>query len=180
MLRLSLLGSRELERADQRDASAVFAQPKRFALLAYMACRADRFHRRDTLLAVFWPELDTFAARRALRNALYQLRLALGSASAPPGSRRGARAVASQSRRTRRWKGARKTDVSRFGDCDGRRFSYRASCGTPAARTPSFPPDTRPPWRRAASPSRGCVGRPPGPRGAARFPARFAQAPSPL
>ncbi len=78
MLRLRLLGSRELERTDQGDASALFAQPKRFALLAYMACRADRFHRRDTLLAVFWPELDTFAARRALRNALYQLRLALG------------------------------------------------------------------------------------------------------
>jgi DNA-binding SARP family transcriptional activator/TolB-like protein len=78
MLRLRLLGSRELERADQRDASAVFAQPKRFALLAYMACRAGRFHRRDTILAVFWPELDTFAGRRALRNALYQLRLALG------------------------------------------------------------------------------------------------------
>jgi DNA-binding SARP family transcriptional activator/TolB-like protein len=78
MLRLRLLGSRELERADQADASAVFAQPKRFALLAYMACRADRFHRRDTLLAVFWPELDTFAARRALRNSLYHLRLALG------------------------------------------------------------------------------------------------------
>jgi DNA-binding SARP family transcriptional activator/TolB-like protein len=77
MLRLRLLGSRELERTDQGDASALFAQPKRFALLAYMACRADRFHRRDTLLAVFWPELDTFAARRALRNALYQLRLAL-------------------------------------------------------------------------------------------------------
>jgi DNA-binding SARP family transcriptional activator len=78
MLRLRLLGSRELERADQTDASAVFAQPKRFALLAYLACRADRFHRRDTLLAVFWPELDTFAARRALRNSLYHLRLALG------------------------------------------------------------------------------------------------------
>jgi DNA-binding SARP family transcriptional activator/TolB-like protein len=78
MLRLRLLGSRELERTDQGDTNAVFAQPKRFALLAYMACRADHFHRRDTLLAVFWPELDTFAARRALRNALYQLRLALG------------------------------------------------------------------------------------------------------
>lgn len=77
MLRLRLLGSRELEQADQTDASAVFAQPKRFALLAYMACRADRFHRRDTLLAVFWPELDTFAARRALRNSLYHLRLTL-------------------------------------------------------------------------------------------------------
>lgn len=78
MLRLRLLGSRELERTDQGDASALFAQPKRFALLAYVACRADRFHRRDSLLAVFWPELDTFAARRALRNALYQLKLALG------------------------------------------------------------------------------------------------------
>ncbi|HEV7703732.1 MAG TPA: winged helix-turn-helix domain-containing protein, partial [Gemmatimonadaceae bacterium] len=78
MLRLRLLGSRELERTDQGDASAVFAQPKRFALLAYMACRADRFHRRDTLLAVFWPELDAFAGRRALRNALYHLRQALG------------------------------------------------------------------------------------------------------
>ncbi|HMI57238.1 MAG TPA: BTAD domain-containing putative transcriptional regulator, partial [Gemmatimonadaceae bacterium] len=78
MLRLRLLGSRELERTDRGDASAVFAQPKRFALLAYLACRADRFHRRDTLLAVFWPELDTFGARRALRNALYHLRQALG------------------------------------------------------------------------------------------------------
>ena len=78
MLRLRLLGSRELERTDKGDASSLFAQPKRFALLAYMACRADRFHRRDSLLAVFWPELDSFAARRALRNALYQLKLALG------------------------------------------------------------------------------------------------------
>jgi DNA-binding SARP family transcriptional activator/tetratricopeptide (TPR) repeat protein/TolB-like protein len=78
MLRLRLLGSRELERTDKGDASSLFAQPKRFALLAYVACRADRFHRRDSLLAVFWPELDTFAARRALRNALYQLKLALG------------------------------------------------------------------------------------------------------
>jgi DNA-binding SARP family transcriptional activator len=78
MLRLRLLGSRELEQAGQRDVSAVFAQPKRFALLAYIACRADRFHRRDTLLAVFWPELDTFAGRRALRNSLYHLRQALG------------------------------------------------------------------------------------------------------
>ena len=78
MLRLRLLGSRELERTDKGEPSSLFAQPKRFALLAYMACRADRFHRRDSLLAVFWPELDTFAARRALRNSLYQLKLALG------------------------------------------------------------------------------------------------------
>ena len=78
MLRLRLLGSQELERTDGADASEVFAQPKPFALLAYLACRTDGFLRRDTLLAVFWPELDTFAARRALRNALYQLRQALG------------------------------------------------------------------------------------------------------
>lgn len=54
------------------------AQPKRLAVLAYLAIGANTYYRRDTLLAVFWPELDQFAARRALRNTLYQLRLALG------------------------------------------------------------------------------------------------------
>ena len=83
MLRLRLLGSRELEQAGQRDVSAVFAQPKRFALLAYIACRADRFHRRDTLLAVFWPELDTFAGRApsGIRSITFARRSAKTSSS---------------------------------------------------------------------------------------------------
>ncbi|MEP6474441.1 MAG: BTAD domain-containing putative transcriptional regulator, partial [Gemmatimonadota bacterium] len=40
--------------------------------------RPGTWHRRDTLLAVFWPELDTGRARAALRSALYSLRQHLG------------------------------------------------------------------------------------------------------
>jgi len=78
MIRLQLLGAPHLARADGPDASNLLAQPKRFALLAYLAVGAGTYYRRDLLLAMFWLELDQFAARRALRNTLYQLRLALG------------------------------------------------------------------------------------------------------
>ncbi len=78
MIRLQLLGAAQVTRSDGAAADTLVAQPKRLALLAYLAVGADTFHRRDSLLAVFWPELDQFAARRALRNTLYQLRLALG------------------------------------------------------------------------------------------------------
>jgi DNA-binding SARP family transcriptional activator len=53
----------------------VLAQPRRVALLAYLALRARHGpERRDTLLALFWPESDTDHARGALRNALHFLR----------------------------------------------------------------------------------------------------------
>lgn len=55
MLRLTTLGTIRLE----RDGEAVpVPQPKRVALLAYLALARPRgLHRRDTLLAMFWPEL---------------------------------------------------------------------------------------------------------------------------
>jgi len=54
-------------------------QPKRLALLAYLASPAPGSrHRRDVLLSLFWPELDTSHARTALRNAIYVLRQHLG------------------------------------------------------------------------------------------------------
>jgi DNA-binding SARP family transcriptional activator/TolB-like protein len=57
----------------------VFSQPRRAALLAYLALRARHGpERRDTLLGVFWPESDTDHARGALRSALHFLRVALG------------------------------------------------------------------------------------------------------
>ena len=77
-IRLELFGAPQVSRADGADAGGLLAQPKRLALLAYLAIGADTYYRRDSLLAVFWPELDQFAARRALRNTLYQLRLAIG------------------------------------------------------------------------------------------------------
>jgi len=59
--------------------AALARQAKRTALLAYLAAAVPRgSHRRDTLLALFWPESDTPHARAALNQALYVLRTELG------------------------------------------------------------------------------------------------------
>jgi len=78
-IRLHLLGPAALWSADGRELRSVLQQPKRFALLAYL-CLAPRsgFLRRDTILGVFWPELDQAHARSALRQSLHFLRSALG------------------------------------------------------------------------------------------------------
>jgi DNA-binding SARP family transcriptional activator len=79
MLELSLLGLHALRGPGGRELTSLPAQSKRFALLAYLALGARTgYHRRDTLAALFWPDMDQFAARRALRNTLYHLREALG------------------------------------------------------------------------------------------------------
>ena len=79
MIELSLLGLQALRDSNGRELGSLSAQPKRFALLAYLAIAGGNgFHRRDSLAAMFWPDLDQFAARRALRNTLYHLREALG------------------------------------------------------------------------------------------------------
>ncbi len=78
MIELSVLGPHVLRGSDGREITSLPAQPKRFALLAYLALESGGYRRRDTLVAMFWPDLDQFAARRALRNTLYHLREALG------------------------------------------------------------------------------------------------------
>jgi DNA-binding SARP family transcriptional activator/TolB-like protein len=79
MIELRLLGLHGLRGSDGRELGVLPAQPKRFALLAYLAIGGgDGYHRRDSVAAMFWPDLDQFAARRALRNTLYHLREALG------------------------------------------------------------------------------------------------------
>jgi DNA-binding SARP family transcriptional activator len=78
-LELRLFGTLRLAASDGRDLESLLRQPKRAALLAYLAAASPRgFHRRDALLAVFWPELDDTHARAALNQALYVLRNALG------------------------------------------------------------------------------------------------------
>jgi DNA-binding SARP family transcriptional activator/Tol biopolymer transport system component len=80
VIRLRLLGSVELLDAEGRELRAVLAQPKRLALLAYLAAAQPvGFQRRDTLLALFWPELDDARARDALNQALRYLRQSLGT-----------------------------------------------------------------------------------------------------
>lgn len=79
MLELRTLGVVDLRIAGGAELLAVVQQPKRFALLAYLAISAtNRFVRRDTLLGLFWPELDAEHARGALRRSLYFLRRAVG------------------------------------------------------------------------------------------------------
>lgn len=79
MIELRTLGSLDLRGADGFELRPVLQQPKRLALLAYLAvAHPPRFYRRDTLLAMFWPEQDGEHARAALRRALYFLRRSLG------------------------------------------------------------------------------------------------------
>lgn len=76
---LRTLGTLEL-RGPDGSCRAVLAQPKRLALLVHLATLPpDAAVRRDTLLALFWPEHDTTRGRAALRQALRFLRGALGA-----------------------------------------------------------------------------------------------------
>lgn len=80
MLRLRTLGRLELEGAPVPAAQALLQGPKRVGLLVYLACAQPAgLKRRDTLLALFWPELDESRARHALRNTLHSLRSTLGA-----------------------------------------------------------------------------------------------------
>ena len=80
MIRFHTLGVLDLRGPDGAEVGSVLRQPKRLGLLAYLAIASPRrFHRRDSLLALFWPELDEEHARAALRRALYFLRLELGA-----------------------------------------------------------------------------------------------------
>src|SRR5688500_18756361 len=73
---MNLLGT------DGREIRPVLSQPKRLALLAYLAVGSPQgCRRRDTLLGMFWPELDQERARAALRQALHGLRRSLGAGS---------------------------------------------------------------------------------------------------
>jgi DNA-binding SARP family transcriptional activator len=81
-IELRLLGTLALTGAGGREIAAILAQPKRLALLTYLAVARPRgFHRRDTLLGLFWAELDQAHARGALNRAVYFLRGALGDAT---------------------------------------------------------------------------------------------------
>jgi eukaryotic-like serine/threonine-protein kinase len=79
MIELRALGTLVLRDQNGHDLHPVLAQPKRVALLAYLAIARPRgFHRRDTLLTLLWPEQDEQHARGALNQALRHLRTALG------------------------------------------------------------------------------------------------------
>ncbi|MDH3222843.1 MAG: hypothetical protein OEO23_03935, partial [Gemmatimonadota bacterium] len=66
----------------REDSEILTLQPKRVAVLTYlMVARPGSLHRRDTLLAMFWPEHDADRGRNALSKVLHHLRRSL-----PPGA----------------------------------------------------------------------------------------------
>jgi serine/threonine-protein kinase len=82
MIRLHTLGRIDLRNGEGKEIDSVLAQPKRLALLAYLALAGPgRFRRRDTVVSMFWPEQDGERARGALRQALRFLRTELGGES---------------------------------------------------------------------------------------------------
>jgi serine/threonine-protein kinase len=79
MHRLHVLGKIDLRDPAGREVRPVLAQPKRLALLAYLAANTGTAGcRRDRLLGVFWPELDEHRARKALNRAVHFLRQEIG------------------------------------------------------------------------------------------------------
>jgi DNA-binding SARP family transcriptional activator len=78
-IRLLALGRIDVRAPDGDPIESILAQEKRLALLAYLTLATPRGrHRRDTLLGLFWPDLDQRRARAALRQLLHYLRRELG------------------------------------------------------------------------------------------------------
>lgn len=79
MIHFRTLGAVDLRDEQGSELRLALAQPKRLALLAFLAIASPPgFHRRDTMLSLFWPEMDQERARRALRQAVHFLRSTLG------------------------------------------------------------------------------------------------------
>ena len=78
MIELRTLGALDLRDNAGREIRRVLAQPKRLAFLAYLALTRT-CHRRDSLLALFWPDQDNERARLALRQSVHFLRTTLGA-----------------------------------------------------------------------------------------------------
>ncbi|MGH7548390.1 MAG: AfsR/SARP family transcriptional regulator [Gemmatimonadales bacterium] len=78
MLQLRVLGAASV--VDEAGGEVCPTQPKRLALLAVLAVAPPpRVVRRDTLVALFWPELDHLHARASLRQAVHALRAVVGA-----------------------------------------------------------------------------------------------------
>lgn len=81
MIQLRTLGTVDLRHAgSDRVLDGALCRPKRLAVLAYLAVEGGvgAFHRRDTLLGIFWPESSERNARHSLSHTLYALRRDLG------------------------------------------------------------------------------------------------------
>jgi DNA-binding SARP family transcriptional activator/tetratricopeptide (TPR) repeat protein len=79
MIFLRTLGPIDLHGSGGEDLRAVIAQPKRLALLCYLALAKGSYVRRESVISVFWPESDEERGRASFRQAIRFLRQSLGS-----------------------------------------------------------------------------------------------------
>ena len=77
MIELELLGTPALRRSGL-PLAAMLVQPRRLALLAFLATASGDVQRRDRLLLLFWGDQPETRARANLRQALYFIRQSLG------------------------------------------------------------------------------------------------------
>ena len=79
MIHLQTLGGLDLRGPDGESLAAVTSRPREMGLLIYLASAGPgAFRRRDTVLAMFWPENPEDRARHTLNQMLYRLRRTLG------------------------------------------------------------------------------------------------------
>jgi PAS domain S-box-containing protein len=77
---VKVLGGLHAFRIDSTRSHRVTLQPKRAALLAYLALsKGGGPCSRGSILALFWPELSSHRAGTALRKAIHELRSVLGA-----------------------------------------------------------------------------------------------------
>lgn len=81
-LKLSVLGSMQIALANTPIAK--LESDKTRALLVYLVVEADQAHRRDALMGLLWPDSPQETARHNLRQALFNLRQAIGDHTANP------------------------------------------------------------------------------------------------
>jgi DNA-binding SARP family transcriptional activator len=77
VIRLHTLGAVEVRLPDGTVQAEVLAQPKRLAVLLYLAVEPG-FHRREKLIRLFWHDSDEERGRNALNKAVHFLRRQLG------------------------------------------------------------------------------------------------------
>jgi DNA-binding SARP family transcriptional activator/TolB-like protein len=81
MIRLNLLGECDVLRTNGERVHQLLQQPKRMALLAYLALadNACSLRKRDEALLLFWPDLTEKRARNALSQSVHFLRRSIGA-----------------------------------------------------------------------------------------------------
>jgi DNA-binding SARP family transcriptional activator/tetratricopeptide (TPR) repeat protein len=83
MYELRCFGRVELVDGNGVAVRSVLSQPKRIALLAFLAVEQGGSASRDHLVSLFWPDADPESGRHALSQALYFLRRSLGKRALP-------------------------------------------------------------------------------------------------